>query len=360
MNIAVFLPNWIGDAVMATPALRALRERFSDATMTAVMRPYVADVLAGLDLVDDQLLHNPRGRNREQRGWRFVRELRSRRFDLSVLFPNSLHSAILARLSGAKQRVGMNRDGRGFLLTDRVAPKPKSAPHPALDEYLRLAAHLGCTNLSHRMELATTPEDERRFQAFCERRLATKWCLTPSCDSNYVCLNPGGAFGAAKHWPSESFAALARRIVDVLDRNVLVLCGPAERGIAREIVNRAERERVVSFADEELSIGLTKAAVRHAELLATTDSGPRHFAPPFGVPVVSIFGPTHIAWSDTHYENEIHLQLKVDCGPCQQRVCPLGHHKCMRDLSPGRVFDAVARLIDDVDSDSIHRQRRRA
>ena len=155
------------------------------------------------------------------------------------------------------------------------------------------------------------------------------------------CLNPGGAFGAAKHWPTEYFADLARRIVDHSGRTVLVLCGPGEREQARRIADESKRPHVVSFADFPTSIGLTKAAIRSAELLVTTDSGPRHFAQPFGIPVVTLFGPTHQAWSDTRDPHAVHLQLPVDCGPCQQRECPLKHHRCMRDLSVDRVYDAV-------------------
>jgi heptosyltransferase-2 len=124
----------------------------------------------------------------------------------------------------------------------------------------------------------------------------------------------------------------------------LVLCGPAERDQARAIARDAESPLVQSLAEATPSIGLTKAAIARASLLVTTDSGPRHFAPAFGVPVVSLFGPTHIGWSDTRYRKEVPLQVPVDCGPCQQRTCPLGHHKCMTELTPEMVWGAVARF----------------
>lgn len=339
MKIAVFLPNWVGDAVMATPALRAVREGFADAEIVGILRPYVADVLDGLPLLNRTIQHDPRGDVADNRGWRFVRRLRRERFDLALLLPNSLRSAWIAKLSGAKRRVGFDRDLRGWLLTDRIKSKPKSDPHPVIDEYLRLAEALGCLNLSLKMELATTQEDERQLDDFWQRQ-------PPGLrERPFVCLNPGGAFGSAKHWPTASFAQLARRIADELDRTVLVLCGPNEREEARDIVRSAEHPHVVSMADARLSLGLAKAAVKHAELLVTTDSGPRHFAAPFGVPVVTLFGPTHIAWSETFYANSVHLQLDVDCGPCQKRVCPLEHHRCMRDLTVAHVFDATANLL---------------
>lgn len=354
MKIAVFLPNWIGDAVMATPALRAIRQEFVSAEITAIMRPYVAEVLDGLDLVDYRVLDHSkpakgvRGLLRKTGDLagtlRFVQSLRREKFDVVLLLPNSFRTAWLAWLAGAKRRVGFDRDGRGWLLTDPVPPKPKSIPHPVVDEYLRLAEHLGCTRLSRQMELAVLPADEQRLRQFWlshDERLRSR---------DVVCLNPGGAFGAAKHWPTASFGELARRIATELDRTVLVLCGPQERAEAGRIVAGAAHPNVVSLgecpgADEwPLSIGLTKAAVKHSELLVTTDSGPRHFAPPFDVSVVTLFGPTHIAWSETYCPKSVHLQIDVDCGPCQKPTCAFDHHRCMRDLAVGDVFAAVASL----------------
>lgn len=340
MKLGVFLPNWVGDAVMATPALRAVRMQFADAEIVGIVRPVIADVLAGLTLVDRVLVHDPRGRNPNGRGWPFVAELRRERFDLLLLLPNSLRTAILARLSGAKRRVGFARDGRRWLLTDALAPRSKAVPHPLLDEYLRLARHLGCPRSSRQMELAVLPADRRQLDAF--------WSTQPAGlrERGVICLNPGGAFGSAKHWPAASFAELGRRIARELQKTVLVLCGPAEREQAREIVRLAADRHVVGLADVELGIGLTKAAVQQAELLVTTDSGPRHFAPPFDVPVVTLFGPTHVAWSETYFEKARHVQLALECGPCQQRTCPLRHHRCMRDLTAAAVFAAVVEHFD--------------
>ena len=152
-----------------------------------------------------------------------------------------------------------------------------------------------------------------------------------------------GPMVAAKRFLEEMRDA---REAEIYGRRVLVLCGPAEVREARGIVELARHPRVVSLADCAPSIGLTKAAVKHAQLLVTTDSGPRHFAPPFDVPVVTLFGPTHAGWSETHFPHQIHLQLDMDCGPCQQRECPLQHHRCLRDLSPDWVFKAAVSLLE--------------
>lgn len=344
MKIGVFLPNWIGDAVMATPALRALRTQFLSAEIVGICRPYVADVLAGLDSLDRVMYYNPRGNDRNLQGWRMARTLFREHFDTLVLLPNSMRSALMASVSRAPTRVGFARDGRTLLLTHPVRPKPKSEPNPVLDEYLRLTEQLGCRPLSKQTELAVLPEDREQLSQFWATQSASMR------ERPLVCLNPGGAFGAAKHWPAEHFAALASRFADELGKSVLVLCGPAEQEIARQIVNETRHEFVTSLAEFPPSIGLTKACVESAELLVTTDSGPRHFAQPFDVPAVTLFGPTHIAWSETYAPKAIHLQLEMDCGPCQKRVCPLKHHRCMNELTPDAVFRASCQLLDQQSS----------
>jgi heptosyltransferase-2 len=273
-----------------------------------------------------------------QRGWPFVRALRAERFDTALLLTNSLRTGYLAWLSGAKRRIGFARDLRGFLLTDQVVPKSRSVPHPVIDEYRRLAERLGCSRALRRMELAVTPEDQRRLQEFWSSNLALS-------NPKFICFNTGGAFGKAKNWPRESFVDLARRTADELGMNILIVCGPSERDDARWIAAQANHPQVFSLADAPLSIGLTKAAIRDAQLLVTTDSGPRHFAAAFETPVITLFGPTHIGWSETYYDRAEHLQLKLDCGPCQQRECPLQHHRCMKDLSVDTVFAAIQRQL---------------
>ena len=122
------------------------------------------------------------------------------------------------------------------------------------------------------------------------------------------------------------------------------MCGPAERDVARDIAARAAHPAVRALSDHPLSLGLTKACVRRCDLLVTTDSGPRHFGIAFDRPVLTLFGPTHIAWTETYHDRSVHLQKKVPCGPCQRRVCPLDH-RCMRLLTPAEAFAAATDLL---------------
>jgi heptosyltransferase-2 len=320
--------------------LRAVRSYFDDAHITGILRPYVAGVLEGTNWLDTRLLCEKK--HGWSRSWYSVAwQLHQRKPDLAILLNNTFRSGLIAWLAGCRRRIGYRRYGRGLLLTDRVEPVRDAycrlQPGPVIDTYNLLAKTAGCPDPGHGMELHTTPEDEKRADAVWDQERLANY-------PEVICLNPGAAFGAAKHWPTEYFALLAKSLVDERGSGVLVLCGPGERDLARNIVRLTGRESVHSLADVPLSLGLTKACVRRSDLLITTDSGPRHFAAAFDRPVVSLFGPTHIAWTITYYAREICLQKKVPCGPCQQRVCPLDH-RCMNELLPQEVYVAAVSLL---------------
>jgi len=335
-RLALFLPNWIGDVVMATPAIRAVRAHFPRAELIAVCKPYVAETLAGAPWFERTIYSDKNG-PREQRFWNVARELRRSPIDAAVLFPNSFRAALLAKLGGAERIVGFARYGRDILLSKRLyaerGPGGRFRPLPAIDDYNRIVQLLGVPPPGHGMELFTTRADEAAAEEAWNR-------LGLHAFRRVIGLNPGGAFGSSKHWPTAHFAELARLLAG-RGFGVVVLCGPSEREVARAIAAQAG---ATSLADSPLSVGLTKAVVRRLAALVTTDSGPRHFAAAFGRPVVSLFGPTHIGWTETYFAKAIHLQKPVPCGPCQLRVCPLDH-RCMTTLTPDEVSAATQSLL---------------
>jgi heptosyltransferase-2 len=343
MKIAVFCPRAIGDTAMATPTFRALRLGSPSATIAGILPPQGVLTLEGTDWFDFLIPFDPRSKAPEERTYCVMRRLRRERFDLAVLFPNSFRVAAMAYLARIPRRIGYVRYMRGILLTDRLYYPHDAAgarrPFPILDSYLELALCAGSQVDSRLIELATTHDDE----AAAEGAYAA---LGIGRGQRVVCLNTGGAFGPAKDWPAPHFARLARALAEETRVTIVVLCGPAERARAREIAQLADHPRVVSLADHTLSVGLTKACVRRAALLITTDSGPRHFAAAFNTPVITLYGPTHIAWTRTDHPEAWDLFHPVTCGPCQRPVCPEGHHRCMRDLDPESVLRLALRLLE--------------
>jgi len=342
MNIGIFLPNWLGDVVMATPALRAIRRRFPrPSRLVGIVRPHLAELLDGTGWLDEQWYFDPRAQQPQWRRLALLRRMRRQRFDMVILLTNSLHTALLAWLGGARQRIGYVRDGRGPLLTGKVYPprmNGRLVAMPMVRSYLALAEAVGCPPESPRLELATTEAEEAAADAV--------WAaLGVRGDGRLIALNCSGAYGAAKLWPAEHFAALSQKIVDHLDHDVLVICGPQERQIARDIVRHAARRRVFSLADQPVGISLSKACLRRSRLAVSTDSGPRHIAAAFGKPVITLLGPTLPVWIENPTVRAVNLQLPLDCIGCSRRVCPLGHHRCMRELKVEMVYAEIEKVL---------------
>lgn len=339
-RIGIFLPSWLGDCVMATPTLRAIRGHFGpDAHIVGIMRPNLRDVLAGTNWLDEQWYFKPHQGGAETGHRVILRKIRESRFDMMILMPNSPRSAVLAWLGKARERIGYARNGRGPLLTGKVY-RPREGKRridlPMVDYYLRLADAAGCPPESRRLELATTAVDERSadqvFQSLGIRR-----------DDRLVTVNCSGAYGGSKLWPIEYFAKLSRRIVDSLDHDVLVMCGPNERKTAQDIVRLSESNRVFSMAEQPLGIGTAKACIRRSRLMVSTDSGPRHVAAAMGCAVITVYGPMLPVWGENPTVDAIDLMSEdLDCLGCGRRVCPYGHHRCMRELSVEQVYGEVS------------------
>ncbi len=295
MRIAVFLPNWLGDVVMATPTLRAIRRHWGrEAFVAGIVRPNLAGLLDGTDWLDECWPFDPRAKDRPFGAWELARRMREARFDLALLLTNSLRTALLAWLGGARRRVGYARDLRGPLLSTALHPHREQngliTPYPAVDTYLALAEAVGCWPESRRLELAVTG---------AESRLADRtWESLGLRSERVVLMNSSGAFGPSKLWPSRHFAQLAARVARETDHDVLFLCGPQERDRVRRTAAEAGHPRVFSLADQPLGLALSKACTSRGRVLVTTDSGPRHVAAALGVPVVTLFGPTLPVWTE--------------------------------------------------------------
>lgn len=342
MRIGVVLPNWVGDVVMATPTLRALGSRYPRAKIVGIARPHLLPLLDGSPWLSGRLAWEHRGRGWLGRTWALVRTLRQQRLDAMLILRNSGFAAGVARLSGIRERIGYDRRGSRLFLTRCLAP-PRTAgkftPVSAVDYYLRLARELDCDTSDRRLELATTAEDEAAAEAIWEN-------LSLPDPRQTVLLNIGGAYGRAKHWPREHCVELSRRLASDLGLAVVILCGPDERTAAQRLAAAASHPRVTSLANEDVRFGPTKAVLRRARLLVTTDSGPRHMAAALGTPTITLFGPIDPAWSENYQSNAVHLRLPLACSPCGRRVCPLGHHQCMRDLTPDLVLRSVEQVLE--------------
>jgi heptosyltransferase-2 len=266
---------------MATPVLRALRGARPGARIVAACRPGLDALLAGSPWLDAVVV----GQSKHAGGLLgLARRLRRERPDAALLLPNSFRSALLARLAGARRRVGYRRYGRSVLLSAGLPPPATRLPVPAVDYYCRLGAWaLGVREIEPRMELFVTEAD----RAEAERHL-------DGVPRPYAVLCPG-ASKAAKRWPPQRFAAVADGLAG---RGLAVVAtgAPDERALVAEVARAAETA-VHDLATRGVTMGGLKAVIDGADLCVTNDTGPRHLAAALQTPVVTLFGPTDHRWT---------------------------------------------------------------
>ena len=344
-SLLVVLPNWVGDSVMATPVYRVLRAHFAQARITFLMQAYLCDLLRGGPWMDQCVAWPPRARgkpwHREYR--KVVRTLKAERFDAAVLLPNSFRAALVARQAGARRRIGYHRDGRGWLLTDRVPVTNRVngvyQPMPLVEYLADLVEAAGCPRPDDRLELFTSSDCD----AAVEARLREHSLHNPH---PLVLICPGAKFGMSKVWLPERFAAVADRLIESRGAAIVISPGPGEEPLASAIL-AAMRRPTVNLQGPVLSLGELKSLVKRCHLLLGNDTGPRHLARALNVPIVTVFGPTFAEWTATSYAAERILQIPVDCGPCHKKVCPYGHFNCMTGVSVDMVFSACNELLPE-------------
>lgn len=336
-KIAVLMPSWVGDAVMATPTLRAIARRLKpNDELIGVMQPGISEVLRGNSYFTQQIIYNKRKLSDRLK---LAIKLRAHKPNTVVLLANSLWTAIAARISGAKRTLGYARDGRGWLLSEALPALKredgKYAPVPAIDYYLQLAQRLGCDTQDRTMELTVENQDRDLVDDLYARIGFTEQQPT-------IVINSSGVWGAAKVWPADHVEQLARRIVTSHHWQVLLHCGPGEREAADAVANRIAHPRVQSMGRAKtLPLGLTKAVMERASVVVSTDSGPRHIAIALNKPVVGLFGPTDPAWTRTYNFPEVEIGLQLACRGCWKKTCPLVHNRCMQDLGVETVYGGV-------------------
>ncbi len=319
MKILVRATNWLGDAIMSLPALAALRAAHPSAYITILGHPWLAD-LYGSESFCDATIPYPKTLPEKLR---LARSLHGR-FDTALLLQNAFEAAAFAWLTRIPRRIGFSTDGRGFLLTDAFPPVPLTRHERFY--YLDLLKASGLISSYD----AESPIALRGIRA--ERR-------------PWLGISPGAAFGSAKRWYPDRFAAAATTIAREKNLSVALFGSRDEAPIVAEVERLllAENIPVENFAGRTTLrefIGL----VASCSLMLTNDSGAMHVAYATGTPSLTIFGSTdHIGTGPVGHHARI-VREPVDCSPCKLRECPIDH-RCMTRITPARVAQEALILL---------------
>ena len=329
--------NWIGDAVMTTPAVRAARHHFPAARISLLAKPWVVPVFAHSPQVDEIIVYDARGRHRGAMGpIRLARDLRRGRFDAAILLQNAIEAALIAFLAGIPVRAGFDTDGRRLLLTHAVHRTRAIKAIHQTGYYLKMLEGIGINARGQFLELHLGIEDRQRAQAILARHGVTS-------ARRVVGLNPSATFGPAKQWFPERYAALGDRLGRDLDAAIMIFGGPSDRDLGRRITGLMQTPAVDLSGRTQL--GEAMALIARCNVFVTNDSGLMHVAAALNTPLVAIFGSTNPVTTAPYSPTSRVVQASIPCSPCMQPVCPLGHMNCMRYISVDTVAEAVEDLL---------------
>jgi len=369
-NILVRGVNWVGDAVMTMPALRALKLANNNSKITLLVKPWVSPLFEKDPNVDDIILYEDEYKSITGK-IRLSKILRAKKFCLAVLFQNAFDAAMLAFLAGIPERIGYSRDGRGLILTKAVEFDDNSKKLHHVDYYLNLLDRSGFMTQKFKPWIYLTLDE--RVEA--RNRLG-------ELKQPVIAINPGATYGSSKRWHPERFAEVAKRVINELNGSVVILGGPKETEIAAEILKSITNEFVskapspspspsrggpacpvgrdegegadsqpLALSSQLLNLsGKTSlrelaSIISECDLLITNDSGPMHVGYAVGIPIVSIFGSTSPEHTGPVGKNDIAIRKNLECSPCFERECKKNNLKCMDLITADEVFESVKKLV---------------
>lgn len=329
-NILVRMPNWIGDLIMATPVLTDLRKAFPKASITAMCRKPLCDLLKEDEAVDEVFCFTKPSNDfvrREERD--IIAKIQAGKYDLGILLTNSFSSAWWFWQGKVKRRIGYSAHFRGLLLTDSLKFS-KEKEHTVVT-YKRLLGPLGIPVSKTAPRLYVEENEVERAKELLYQRGYEK-------GKKLIGINPGAAYGSAKCWPPERFRALALRLLLETDAHVVFFGDASTASLVKEI-SHGLPERVIDLAGVT-SLRELACLIKECDVLVTNDSGPMHIGAAFNTPLVALFGSTDDVATGPYGQSGSVINKRVKCSPCLKRVCPIDF-PCMKLISVDEVVERV-------------------
>jgi heptosyltransferase-2 len=351
-RVMVRLPNWVGDAVIAVPALGELRRILAHAHITFVARPWVSGLFDGEGLADAVIpVDDARGPGESAKQFiRARRRLGGERFDLAVLLQNAFGAALLARFSGARIVAGYPTDARRLLLNLTVKFEPDYKARHQVFYYLNIAAQLeralgGESRVDFdnaRPRLNATEEQKEGARRLLSRPGGASLTLDDARGERLVAINPGATNSRAKQWLAERFAETADRLAARDGFRAVIVGTAGDIQAANEVASRMRTPALVLAG--QTSIAELKGVLACSSLVISNDTGTAHVSAALGVPTVVVFGPTDHTSTRPFSDTAAVVRHQVECSPCMLRDCPIDH-RCMTRVEVEDVYRAARGLI---------------
>jgi heptosyltransferase-2 len=338
-RVMVRATNWLGDAVMSLPAIRAIRGVFPRAHLAVVAKPWVADLYARETSIDRVIPYAAKTFGDKRR---FAARLSKERFDGAILLQNAFDAAWMAWMAGIPERIGYRRDGRGFLLTRAIAtPEPGDIPRHERFYYLELLRRAGMLE-----KFPSTPAIQLD-RTDAARECGLQKLRELQIHTLPIGISPGAAYGNAKRWLPERFAEVAAALARTQSAPVLFFGSQAERQLCDELANVLHCGGI----DAHNMAGATSLSefihlVAACRIFLTNDSGAMHIASALGVPTVTVFGATDDGTTGPTGPLARIVREHAECSPCLLRECPIDH-RCMTRVSAQRVTQVATELLQE-------------
>jgi len=334
-RIIVKAVNWLGDLVMSGPALHAIHDTFPGAHLAVLVRRELASFFDGAMWVDEVIPYRLRGGAAgllDQLS--IVRRIRAGHFDLAVVFPNSFQSAMWMALAGVQRRAGYEADHRGFMLTHKVAPRADVEHAHQVYHWLTMVAEtLGAKGAAEAYHLDVNSQSREKMRAWLANRRARP-------ERPLIALAPVAAYGPAKEWPVERYAALADILAERHGAECVLVGGIDDRPQCEQIAAQCQRGGAL-IAAAETTVGELIALLSQCHGFAGNDSGCMHLAGALGVPTVAVFGSTNPMRTGPLGPHCTVIYRGLECSPCLERTCRFGHYNCLRDIAAEEVAGAL-------------------
>lgn len=339
-RILVISPNWIGDAVMAQPLLQLLRAAHPGRPIDVLAPPAVSPVWRQMAEVDE-VLETPfrHGALQLRERWKYARLLRRRGYVEAYVLPNTIKYALIPWLAGIRRRVGYKGESRHGLIN--VMHHDETPPRPMVAFYAALATPPQAVQSAARRAALPRP----RMAAGAEQIAAVCARLGLDPARPMVAFAPGAEFGGAKRWPAAHFAGLARAVLEREGATQIVLLGsPKDKDACAEVAQGVPGAAAFNLAGAT-SLADAIALIAASAAVVANDSGLLHIASALNRPVVALYGPTDPDHAPPFADLAASISLRLDCAPCRQRECPLGHQDCMVKLTPELVWRSLQPML---------------